>query len=222
MKSPVIQVNHVSKKYLLEKPQSIKTWASRLFHPFKMYLAIYDISLTVNKGEFVLITGPNGAGKTTLLKLIAGISEPTTGTITTKGKVVPLIELGAGFNHELSGRENILINATIFGIEKNRILHKTSSIAEFAGTESFLDIPLKRYSSGMISRLAFAIAVFSEPDILLLDETLAVGDRAFWKKSIAKIENLRKIGVTIVWVSHFENYFNTHVDRIIRIKKVAQ
>jgi len=222
MKTPVIRIDHVSKEYYLEKPQNIKGWAKRLFRPFDTYEALRDISLTIYKGQFVLINGPNGSGKTTLLKLIAGISEPTQGTVRTVGKIAPLIELGAGFNYELTGRENILINATILGIPKSIIVKRTLSIVQFAEISEFLDVPVKRYSTGMVARLAFSIAVHSNPDILLLDETLAVGDKSFWKKSINEVDRLRRSGVTIVWVSHFDDYFKTKIDKVVYLTKAKQ
>ncbi len=212
MNSPAVIIRNVTKRYFFEKPRTLKKWFNSLFSPYGKFTVIQNYSMTVNKGEFVLITGPNGCGKTTLLKLIAGITLPDEGTIQTIGKVVPLIELGSGFNHELTGRENIITNATILGIAKKNIMNIIPKIIRFAELENFIDIPIKRYSTGMRARLAFSIAIYSEPDILLLDEIFAVGDRNFVKKSIGKLEEFKKNGITIVLCSHME-IRNSLVDR---------
>jgi ABC-type polysaccharide/polyol phosphate transport system ATPase subunit len=218
-KASVIEVANITKSYYLEKPRTLKKWFRSLFSPYGRFTVIKNVSLAVNKGEFVLVTGPNGCGKTTLLKLIAGITLPDEGMIKTTGKVVPLIELGAGFNYELTGYENIITNATILGIEKKKLKKIVKEIVEFSGVKEFINTPLKRYSSGMVSRLAFSIAVFSEPDILLLDEIFAVGDKEFREKAINKLTEFKKKGVTILLCSHFE-LNSSLIDRRINLTKV--
>jgi ABC-type polysaccharide/polyol phosphate transport system ATPase subunit len=218
-KDSVIEVANITKSYYLEKPRTLKKWFRSLFSPYGRFTVIKNVSLAVNKGEFVLVTGPNGCGKTTLLKLIAGITLPDEGMIKTTGKVVPLIELGAGFNYELTGYENIITNATILGIEKKKLKKIVKEIVEFSGVKEFINTPLKRYSSGMVSRLAFSIAVFSEPDILLLDEIFAVGDKEFREKAINKLTEFKKKGVTILLCSHFE-LNSSLIDRRINLTKV--
>lgn len=218
-KASVIEVANITKSYYLEKPMTLKKWFRSLFSPYGRFTVIKNVSLAVNKGEFVLVTGPNGCGKTTLLKLIAGITLPDEGMIKTTGKVVPLIELGAGFNYELTGYENIITNATILGIEKKKLKKIVKEIVEFSGVKEFINTPLKRYSSGMVSRLAFSIAVFSEPDILLLDEIFAVGDKEFREKAINKLTEFKKKGVTILLCSHFE-LNSSLIDRRINLTKV--
>jgi len=202
-KEPVIILKNITKKYYLEKPQTLKKLLKNLFQPFEKFTVIKNLSLTVNKGEFILLTGPNGSGKTTLLKLIAGITKPDSGEIKTYGKIVPLIELGAGFNFELTGRENILINATILGLSKKEIKEKMNAIISFSEIGKFIDVPLKRYSTGMISRLAFSIAAFSNPDILLLDEIFAVGDVNFRQKTFTVLNQFKKQKKTIILTTNF-------------------
>ncbi|MHC9544287.1 MAG: ABC transporter ATP-binding protein [Vulcanimicrobiota bacterium] len=161
-----------------------------------------DINLKIAEGERVGIIGNNGAGKTTLLKIIGRITEPTTGRITIYGRVASLLEVGTGFHPELSGRENIYLNGAVLGMTKNEIKKKFDEIVEFAGVNKFLDTPVKHYSSGMYVRLAFAVAAHLEPEILLIDEVLAVGDAEFQKKCIGKMEDVSRHGRTILFVSH--------------------
>ena len=217
MKNVVIDIQNISKSFYIERPKTLKKWFYHLFLHFEKIFVINNFSLKVNKGEFVIVTGENGSGKTTLLKIIAGITEVDSGIVKTKGKIVPLIELTAGFNIELSGLENIIINATVLGIEKRRIKKIIPKIIKFSGIKEFIYNPVKKYSTGMIARLGFAIAVHSDPDILLLDETLVVGDKGYWKKSINKVMDLNKKGVTILWVTQFYNHFKIKCDRIINL-----
>jgi lipopolysaccharide transport system ATP-binding protein len=213
-KETAIKVEQVSKKYC----KSLKT--SMLYgvmdigrnmfrlssHSEKLrkneFWALADVSFEVKKGETIGIIGPNGSGKTTLLKLINGIFWPDKGKITIRGRVGALIEVGAGFHPLLTGRENIYINAAILGMTKKEVDKKLDSIIEFADIGNFIEMPVKFYSSGMFVRLGFAIAVHSEPNILLIDEVLAVGDEKFQRQCINKISQLQENGMTIVFVSH--------------------
>lgn len=217
MNTIAILLKNVTKRYYIEKPRTLKKWFSSLFSPYGRFPVISNFSTEVNKGEFVLVTGPNGCGKTTLLKLIAGITLPDEGSIMTYGKVVPLIELGAGFNFELTGMENIVINATILGIDKKIIQKKAREIVEFSGIKSFINVPLKRYSSGMVSRLAFSIAIYSEPEILLLDEIFAVGDEEFKERSFGKLSEFHNNKVTILLTTHFEKFIKMKPDKVINL-----
>ncbi len=164
--------------------------------------ALKDVSFEVERGEMLSIIGPNGSGKSTVLKLISRILEPTLGKISVDGKVSALIELGAGFHPDLTGRENVYLNGSILGLSQEEMDAKFKEIVKFAELERFIDVPLKHYSSGMYMRLGFAIAINVEPDILLIDEVLAVGDESFQKKCLAKIEEFKKQGKTMVFVSH--------------------
>jgi len=166
------------------------------------FLALRDISLDIDEGESLGIIGHNGAGKSTLLKVISGVIVPSGGTVRVQGKIAPLIELSAGFDHELTGRENIYLNASILGFSRREIADKYESIVKFAELEDFIDSPLKSYSSGMIARLGFSIATEIDPDILMVDEVLAVGDAHFKDKSKKRISEFRNRGITILFVSH--------------------
>ena len=164
--------------------------------------ALDDVSFEVGEGEVLGIIGRNGAGKTTLLRLLSRITEPTTGHADIRGRVGSLLEVGTGFHYELTGRENILLNGAILGMRRREIMRKFDEIAEFSGVEQFLDTPVKRYSSGMIVRLAFSVAAHLEPEILLVDEVLAVGDADFQKRCLGKMESFGQSGRTVLFVSH--------------------
>jgi ABC-2 type transport system ATP-binding protein len=166
------------------------------------FWAIKDVSFQTEKGETIGIIGPNGAGKSTILKLLSGITRPTQGEITTNGRIGALIELGSGFHPELTGRENIYLNGSILGLKKRDIDRKFDQIVDFSELERFIDTPVKRYSSGMFVRLGFSVAVNIEPEILLIDEILAVGDKAFQRKSFEKLSQMRREGKTFLLVSH--------------------
>jgi lipopolysaccharide transport system ATP-binding protein len=164
---------------------------------------LWDISFSLPAGSFIGIIGPNGAGKSTLLKVLSRITEPTTGKIQIKGRVASLLEVGTGFHPELSGRENIFLNGAILGMSRSEIRKKFDEIVDFSGVEKFLDTPVKRYSSGMYVRLAFAVAAHLEPEILIVDEVLSVGDAEFQKKCLGKMEDISaKEGRTVLFVSH--------------------
>jgi len=201
----VIELKNVSKKFRLyhEKTRSLKERIlGRSRNVYEELWALKDINLEIKKGETVGIIGVNGSGKTTLLKLIAKILYPTEGEIITKGKIATLIELGAGFHPDLTGRENVYLNGAILRMTKKEIDEKFDDIVKFAEIEKFIDIPLRNYSSGMKIRLGFSIAIHVNPDILLVDEVLAVGDAAFKQKCYEKIREFQKQGKTILYVSH--------------------
>jgi lipopolysaccharide transport system ATP-binding protein len=164
--------------------------------------ALDDVSFEIKRGEVVGLIGANGAGKTTMLKLLARITEPTAGSITLRGRIGSLLEVGTGFHPELTGRENVFLNGSILGMRKAEIKRQFDEIVEFSGVEKFLDTPVKRYSSGMQVRLAFAVAAHLQPEILLVDEVLAVGDAEFQKKCLGKMDDVTKEGRTVVFVSH--------------------
>lgn len=221
----VIKVENLGKKYLISHKKkerytalrdvisnSVKEIGRRAIHPFSSsarqgakreeFWALKDVFFEISQGERVGIIGRNGAGKTTLLKLLSRITEPTTGRITLGGRVASLLEVGTGFHPELTGRENIFLNGAILGMGKAEITKKFDEIVDFAEIEKFLDTPVKRYSSGMYVRLAFAVAAHLEPEILIVDEVLAVGDAQFQRKCIGKMEEVGKEGRTILFVSH--------------------
>lgn len=220
----IIEVKNVSKKYNIIHQQggyvALRDVLTNIGkHPFKFlksktkqvigketkedFWALKDISFTVKKGEAVGIIGANGAGKSTLLKILSKITPPTEGEIRFKGKISSLLEVGTGFHPELTGRENIFLNGAILGMAKKEIASKFNNIVQFAGIEKFIDTPVKRYSSGMYVRLAFAVAAHMEPDILIVDEVLAVGDAEFQKKCLGKMDEVTKTaGRTILFVSH--------------------
>lgn len=169
---------------------------------FKEFFALKDVSMKVKKGEAWGIIGTNGSGKSTLLKLICGILKPYQGTVTVNGSIAPLIELGAGFDGELTARENIFLNGAVLGYDRNFMQEHFEEIVEFAELQDFLDMPIKNYSSGMAARLGFAIATVVRPDILICDEVLAVGDYAFQQKCERRMNGMREQGTTLLFVSH--------------------
>ena len=186
-----------------------KEWWSRISNPqyhthqnIEEFWALKDINFEVRQGERLGIIGRNGAGKSTLLKVLSRITEPTAGKVTIKGRVASLLEVGTGFHPELTGRENIFLNGAILGMKRQEIKRKFDEIVDFSGVEIFLDTPVKRYSSGMYVRLAFSVAAHLEPEILLVDEVLAVGDAQFRKKSLGKMKKVSKEGRTVLFVSH--------------------
>ena len=224
MSNEIIKVENLGKKYLIghkQQKNSYKTLrdtvttgiqqvTTKLLRPGKKksnpnieeFWAVRDINFDVNQGDRLAVIGRNGAGKSTLLKLLSRITEPTTGRIHLKGRVASLLEVGTGFHAELTGRENIYLNGAILGMTKVEINKRFDEIVEFSEVEKFLDTPVKRYSSGMHVRLAFAVAAHLEPDVLIVDEVLAVGDAAFQKKCLGKMTNVAEEGRTILFVSH--------------------
>ena len=208
-----IEIDHLAKRYrlgVLEQATQIREKLLELLkHPFgrpqdesDWLWALRDVSFSAVKGEVIGIIGRNGAGKSTLLKILSRITPPTRGTIKVAGRVASLLEVGTGFHEELTGRENIYLNGSILGMRRREIEQRFDAIVEFSGVEKFLDTPIKRYSSGMRLRLGFAVAAHLEPDVLVVDEVLAVGDAAFQKKCIAAMEGLRSGGRTVLFVSH--------------------
>jgi ABC-2 type transport system ATP-binding protein len=205
MTDTAIEVSNVWKSFRLyhEKNQYIKAAVLRGRRArYEEFWAIQDVSFDVPFGSTFGIIGSNGSGKSTMLKCLAKILYPNKGTVSVNGRLAALLELGAGFHYELSGRENIYLNGAILGMSRKDLASRYNEIVEFAGLERFIDTPVKNYSSGMIVRLGFAIAVNVEPEILLIDEVLSVGDQSFQRKSIEKIDSFRKDGRTIIVVSH--------------------
>jgi len=201
------------KEFLFHFPSYIKDGRKRRF------LALDNVSFKVEKGESFGIIGPNGAGKSTTLGLIAGVLKPNTGQVVTNGRIAPLLELGAGFHPELTGRENIMLNAIILGMTKKEAESKIDKIIEFSELFNFIDQPIRTYSSGMLARLGFSVAVHIEPEILLIDEILAVGDVNFQKKCISKMLEFKENGVTIILVSHSIGQVREVCSRIATIEK---
>jgi lipopolysaccharide transport system ATP-binding protein len=212
MSDIAIKVENLSKKYIIGHGQSgslretlSNAWQGAIGRQRtdeEEFWALRDINFEIKQGEAVGIIGRNGAGKSTLLKLLSKITYPTTGKITMNGRVSSLLEVGTGFHPELTGRENIYLNGTILGMSRKEVKSKFDEIVAFSGVEKFLDTPVKRYSSGMYVRLAFAVAAHLEPEILIIDEVLAVGDGEFQKKCLGKMDEVAKGGRTVLFVSH--------------------
>lgn len=223
MKTPVIEFKNMSKTFQTwhERPSSLKSlMAQAVTLRFKLghkefRTVLKNVSLQINKGEFVGLMGRNGVGKSTLLKLIAGIYRPTEGSITTHGRIAPLLELGAGFAPELTGYENIHLNGSILGFGRAEIDAKIRAIVEFSELGDAIERPVQNYSSGMLVRLGFAIAVHLDAEILLFDEILAVGDAGFQSKCLSKIHELHSRGCTIVLVTHSPEQVEEFCDRCV-------
>lgn len=201
-----------------DKIQSIKEYLVALLHGklrYDSFYALNDVSFRVRRGEVLGIVGDNGAGKSTLLKVIAGILKPTSGTVRIRGNVVPMLELGSGFDYDLTGRENIFLNGAILGYSESFLREKLNEIVAFSELEAFLDVPVRNYSSGMVMRLAFSIASVVEPDILIVDEILSVGDVPFQEKSYARMLELMRQGTTVLLVSHNLEQIQRLCDRVL-------
>ena len=206
---PIIEVKNVSMRFNLatERTDTIKEYFVKLLKGqlmFNEFYALKNVNLTVNRGEAVALIGANGSGKSTLLKCIAGVLYPTTGSITVRGSIAPLIELGAGFDPDLTARENIYLNGAVLGHDRKFMDAHFKSIVDFAELWDFIDVPVKNYSSGMVARLGFAIATEVSADILVVDEILAVGDFRFQQKCKERMANMMKGGTTLLFVSHSE------------------
>ncbi len=203
-----IKVSNLSKTYFLgkKKEESLKSTLSGFFSSHKnstdIFTALKNINFQINKGEVLGIIGRNGAGKSTLLKILSQITKPTEGCVEINGRIASLLEVGTGFHPELTGRENIYLNGTILGMTRKEVKTKFTEIVEFSGVEKFIDTPVKHYSSGMYVRLAFAVAAHLEPEILIIDEVLAVGDADFQKKCLGKMKEVAGHGRTVIFVSH--------------------
>ncbi len=230
----MIKIADVSMKFNLgiEKNFSLKLFFINLFKPKKKepkkeFWALRDINFEVNKGEVIGFVGCNGAGKSTLLKIVAGVMKPTKGTVERYGTICPMIELGAGFDMDLTARENIYLNGAILGYSKEFIEQKFDEIVEFSELRDFLDVPVRNFSSGMVTRLAFSIATIVDPEILIVDEILSVGDIAFQQKSENKMKTMIKGGTTVLFVSHSLGQIESLCDRVVwlengTIKKIGK
>lgn len=220
----VIEVANVYMRFNLatEKTESLKEYFVKLMTGklmFDEFYALKNVSFTVRKGESVGILGANGSGKSTLLKVISGIYPPSQGSVVVRGSIAPLIELGAGFDPDLTARENVFLNGAVMGFEKSFVHEKYDEIVEFSELKEFMDVPIKNFSSGMSARLGFSIATLVRPDILIVDEVLGVGDAAFQKKCEAKMQELRADGTTMLFVSHSAEQVMEVCNRAIWLKR---
>ncbi len=226
----MIEINNVSMMFNLgiDKGFSMKQWFVDTLSPSRRkkkkeeakkndFWALKDISLKIKPGEVIGLIGPNGAGKSTLLKIVAGVMTPTTGSVITRGTICPMIELGAGFDSQLTARENIYLNGAVMGYDKDFLDSKFDEIVEFSELKDFLDVPIQNFSSGMVARLAFSVATIVEPEILIVDEILAVGDLAFQKKSEKKMMDMINGGTTVFYVSHSADSIKKLCNRVFWI-----
>jgi len=221
---PVVKIENASLRYYVprERIRSFKEYAIRKVQGKVVneeFWALKDVSFTVNKGEVFGIVGENGAGKSTLLKLVARVLRPTSGRVWVNGNVAPLLSVGAGFHHELTGRENIFLNGTLLGFTQKQMKEKFDHIVEFSELGDFIDAPVRTYSSGMIARLGFAVATDSKPDILIVDEVLAVGDEAFQAKCYARIQAYQAQGMTTLLVTHNSDKIRRLCHRVAWLQK---
>ena len=224
MSDTVLTVENVSVKYRLteQKVDDLKDYLIKLFKRelrYKEFLALHQVSFTLNKGDRLAILGLNGAGKSTLLKVIAGVLKASEGKVKKRGIVVPLLELGAGFDMQYTGSENIYLYGAMLGYSKKFLDSKYDEIVEFAELGEFIDVPVKNYSSGMKARLGFSIATVVEPDILILDEILSVGDAKFRKKSEKRIMDMFDKGITVLFVSHHESQIKSLCTKAILLEQ---
>ncbi len=219
-----VRLQNVTQRFRVihERPDSMRELFTKFFRQkirYHDFNAVDNVSLEVPEGQVLGIVGANGSGKSTLLKIISGVYRPTSGLVQVKGKLAPLIELGAGFHHELTGRENIFLNGLLMGYSREQMKEREQRILDFAEIGDFIDVPIKQYSSGMHTRLAFAVATEVNPDILILDEVLAVGDMGFQEKCFERIRRFRRAGKTILFVSHAMPVVVEHCDRAILMDK---
>jgi ABC-2 type transport system ATP-binding protein len=220
--SESIIVDHVSKRFTMRYHRTIKQMSIALLRGQDLsdtFLAVNDVSFSVQQGESIGLMGLNGSGKSTLLKLINGVMRPDEGSVLTRGRIAGLIATGAGFHPQLTGRENVFLNAAILGMTEKETKAKFDEIIDFADIGKFIDTPVGHYSSGMYSRLGFAVAVNTNSDIFLVDEVLAVGDKPFKKKCMAKMQEIRASGRTLFYVSHAAGSVRKMCDRVIVLEK---
>ncbi len=220
----IVNVENVSVIFNIanEKIQSLKEYfikAAKRELMFREFVAVDDVSFQVNKGDVFGLVGTNGSGKSTMLKVVAGVLEPSKGSCTVSGSISPLIELGAGFDFELTARENIYLNGALLGHSKKFLDEQLDEIIEFAELRDFMEMPIKNYSSGMVARIAFAIATITEPDLLIVDEVLSVGDFLFQQKCEDRINNMIKHGTTVLIVSHSTDQVERLCNRALWIEK---
>jgi ABC-type polysaccharide/polyol phosphate transport system ATPase subunit len=218
-----IDVDRLTQRFRLihERPDTVRELFARFFQSrvsYHDFEAVSNVSFEVYPGEMLGVIGRNGSGKSTLLKLIAGIYKPTSGTVRVEGSIAPLLELGAGFHPELTGRENILLNGLLLGYSKREMKSREASIIEFADLGEFIDAPVKQYSSGMYTRLAFSVATEVNPDILLVDEILAVGDVPFQQKCFERLNQFRRSGKTILFVTHSPQQVLSFCNRVVLLE----
>jgi ABC-type polysaccharide/polyol phosphate transport system ATPase subunit len=216
-----IEFWRVGKRFQLHEGRTLREFVPALLRArgwSDAFYALRDVTFSVARGETVAIIGPNGSGKSTILKLIAGVMAPTEGELRVAGRVSPLIELGAGFHPDLTGRENVFLNACILGMSGKEARDRFDEIVSFAELWDFIDTPVKRYSSGMYARLGFSVAVHSDPDLLLVDEVLSVGDAAFEEKCLAKMHDFQARGTTIVVVSHSMSLVRKFCQRVLLVE----
>lgn len=218
----MIEIDHVGMRFNLgiEKGFSLKQWFVDIFSgkkkpPKKEFWALKDVDLTIKKGEVVGFLGSNGAGKSTLLKIVAGVMKPTKGEVRAYGNICPMIELGAGFDSQLTARENIYLNGAIMGYPRELIDSKFQEIVDFSELHDFLEVPVQNFSSGMVARLAFSVATIVEPEILIVDEILSVGDIAFQAKSMDKMLSMIGGGTTVLFVSHSVEQIKKMCDTVV-------
>lgn len=224
MEKTIIKLENVSMSFNMatDKITSLKEYIIKLIKReifYKEFKALQNIDLEIKKGDILGIIGFNGAGKSTMLKVVSGILKPTKGSVSINGTIAPLIELGAGFDPELSGRENIYLNGAVLGISKKEMKNKIEEIIEFSELREFIDTPVKNYSSGMYARLGFSIATCIEPEILIVDEILSVGDYRFQEKSKKRIEDMMKKGTTIILVSHSIDDIKQLCNKVLWLEK---
>lgn len=224
MSDTVLKVDHVGMRFNLSeiKVDNLKEYVIKVLKKemrYQEFWALKDINFELKKGDRLGILGLNGAGKSTLLKVIAGVLKPTEGSVTSKGRIVPLLELGAGFDKDYTGAENIYLYGAMLGYSKEFLLEKYDEIVEFSELGDFINVPIKNYSSGMKARLGFSIATVVEPDVLILDEVLSVGDAKFKKKSEKRIRDMFEKGVTVLFVSHSLQQVQSLCNRAILLEK---
>lgn len=219
----IISVNHVTMDFLManQRVSGLKEYLLKLMKgqiQYQAFRALSDISFTVNKGEVIGIIGVNGAGKSTLLKLISGILTPTQGNVSVHGAIAPMLELGAGFDLDLTAKENVFLNGAVLGYKESYLKEKYQEIVDFSELHEFMDTPVRNFSSGMVMRLAFSIATLVEPDILIVDEILSVGDARFQNKSFERMQQLMSGGTTVIMVSHSIGQIRQLCSRVLWLK----